>query len=388
MQDQRTGEKIVGDGRILVLSHRNLYEPKAWRGPWRELEAVLTEIDAVDVIAPRQGMWHRQRNRVAQRIGSYTPIGLNPGVETVTLQKDYDLFFTVIERTSELLHVNAIRGWRERSRMAICWMAEFYEHDIPNYKSVLKTLSSFDAVLFALTKIDAFKSILGDRIAHLTYGVDAIKFCPYPRRPSRFIDVLSIGGRADTTHQALLQMEKEDGILYLHDTMKGPLAVHDVDEHRLQLANLVKRSRYFIVNPGSIDQPEKIGKQLEFGSRYFEGLAAGAILLGDRPGNNQDFDRIFNWPDAVIHVPYGSENIREVIHDLDKDLIRQERIRNQNIAESLSKHDWVYRWESVLKLAGLQPLPKLLVRKQQLADILQAIMADQMRPAVQLAKLF
>lgn len=383
IQDQLIGEKVIGDGRILVLSHRNLYEPKAWRGPWRELEAVLPEIEAVDVIAPRQGTWYRQLNRVAQRIGTYTPIGLNPGVETVSLKKDYDLFFTICERTSELLHVNAIKGWRERSRMAICWMAEFYEHDIPNYKSVLKTLSHFDFVLFAFTKVDAFKSILGHRVAHLPYGVDAIKFCPYPKRPSRFIDVLSIGGRADTTHQALLRMEKDDDILYLHDTMKGPLAVHDVEEHRLQLSNLVKRSRYFIVNPGSIDQPEKIGRQLEFGSRYFEGLAAGAILLGDRPGNNPEFDRIFNWPDAVIHVPYGSESIREVIRELDKDLIRQERIRTQNIAESLSKHDWAHRWESVLKFAGLQPLPKLLVRKQRLADLLQTLKTDQMRPDVQ-----
>lgn len=382
MRNQLTGETVIGDGRILLLSHRNLYEPKAWRGPWRELEAVMAEVDTVDVISPRQGTWYRQRNRVAQHIGTYVPMGLNPGVETVSLKNDYDLFFTVCERTSELLHINAIKGWREHSRLAICWMAEFYEHDIPNYKSVLRTLSRFDFVLFAFTKIDAFKSILGHRVAHLPYGVDAIKFCPHPKRPSRFIDVLSIGGRADTTHQALLRMEKDDDILYVHDTMKGPLAVHDVEEHRLQLSNLVKRSRYFIVNPGSIDQPEKIGRQLEFGSRYFEGLAAGAILLGDRPRNNSEFDRIFNWSDAVIHVPYGSESIREVIHEIDKDLIRQERISTQNIAESLSKHDWVHRWESVLKLAGLQPLPKLLARKQRLAGLLQTLKSSQIRPDV------
>jgi len=380
--DQCTDERGVGEGRILFLSHKNLYEQEAWRGPYRELEAVLTEVDAVDVIAPKQGKWYHQRKRNAQRIGKYTPIGINPGAERVSLEKDYSLFFTVCEKPSELLDLHAIKDWRERSRMAICWMTEFYEHNIPYNKSVMRTLAHFDFVLFTFARTNAFKSLLGQRVTHLPYGVDTLKFSPYPQSPFRFIDVLSIGGRAGVTHHALLRMAKSDGILYIYDTLKD-LAVHDVEEHRLQLSNLVKRSRYFIVNPGSIDEPEKIGAQLEFGPRYFEGLAAGAILLGDKPRNNKEFDRILNWPDAVIHVPYGSDNIREVIRELDKDLIRQERIRIQNIAEALSNHDWAHRWESVLKLAGLQPLPKLLERKQRLADLLQLIRSDQLRSHVQ-----
>lgn len=380
--DQRTGERGASDGRILFLSHRDLYEQEAWRGPYREFETILTEVDAVDIIAPRRGKWYRQRSRNAQRVGKYTPIGLNPGVEEVSLKKDYALFLTVCEKPSELLHVHAIKDWREHSKVAICWMTEFYEHEIPTYKSIMKTLSHFDFVLFTTARIHAFKSLLGDRVRHLPYGVDNVKFCPYPQRPPRFIDVLSIGGRAHTTHKALLRMAKDDGILYLYDTIKD-LAVYHVEQHRLQLSNLAKRSRYFIVNPGSIDEPEKIGGQSEFGPRYFEGLAAGTVLLGDQPRNNKEFDRIFNWPDAVIHVPYGSENIREVIRELDKDLIRQEKIRNQNIAQSLSRHDWVHRWESVLNLVGLEPLLKLMERKQRLADMLQDLRADYLGAGVQ-----
>ncbi len=380
--EQLTGERVVSDGRVLFLSHKNLYEQEAWRGPGRELETVITEVDAVDVIAPRRGKWYHQRKRNAQRVGKYTSVGLNPGAEKVHLRKDYDLFFTVCEKPSELLNLNAIKDWRKHSKVAICWMTEFYEHNIPYNKSVLNTLLHFDWVLFTFARINAFKSLLGHRVTHLPYGVDNVKFCPYPQRPARFIDVLSIGGRAQATHNALLRMARNDGILYLYDSQRD-LAVYDVEEHRLQLSNLAKRSRYFIVNPGSIDEPEKVGGQQEFGPRYFEGIAAGAILLGDQPKGNEPFDRIFNWPDAVIHVPYGSENIGEVILDLDKNLIRQERIRNKNISESLSKHDWVHRWESVLKLAGLQPLQKLQERKQRLADMLQGLRADCLGAGVQ-----
>ena len=381
MMDQLTAERDINDARILLLSHRNLYEQEAWRGACREFEEVIAEVDTVDVIAPKPTKWYRQRKRNAQRVGKYTTIGLNPGAEKVSLKKDYALLFTVCEKPSELLHIHAIKDWRERSRVAICWMTEFYEHEIPYHKSVMKALLCFDLVLFTFTRINAFKSLLGNRVAHMPLGIDAIKFCPHLQRPSRFIDVLSIGGRADKTHQALLRMAKDDGFLYVYDTIKD-LAVYDVEEHRLQLSNLVKRSRYFIVNPGSIDEPEKTGGQLEFGSRYFEGLAAGALLLGERPGNNKEFDRIFNWSDAVIHVPYGSENIREVIRGLDNDVSRQEKLRNQNIAESLSKHDWVHRWEFVLNLGGLEPLSKLLVRKRRLADLLQTLRADPLQSHV------
>ena len=261
-------------------------------------------------------------------------------------------------------------------------MTEIYEHNITYNKSVMRTLARFEFVMYNFARLNALKTLLSNRVTYLPYGVDAIKFCPYPQRPTRFIDVLSVGGRASMTHNALLDMAKDDGILYIYDTLKD-LAVYDVEEHRLQLSNLAKRSRYFIVNPGSIDEPEKTGGQLEFGPRYFEGLAAGTILLGDQPKGNEAFDRVFNWPDAVIHVPYGSGNIREVMLDLDNNLIRQERIRNHNISESLSKHDWAHRWEPVLKLAGLQPLPKLQERKQRLADMLQLIRSDQLRSHVQ-----
>jgi hypothetical protein len=368
---QLTSERPSNDARTLLFSHRNLYEPEAWRAGYRELETVIAEVDAVDVVAPRRGKWYRQRKRNALRVGKYTPIVLNPGVEKVSLKKDYDLLFSVCEKPSDLLNVNAIKDWRDHCRKAICWMTEFYERDIPQYKSVLRTLSHFDLVLFSTVGTSAFKSLLGNRVAYLPPGIDSIKFCPYPETPYRFIDVLSIGRRAEETHKSLFRMSQSEGILYMYDTIKD-LAVYDVEEHRFLFANLAKRSRYFIVNPGKVDRSVETGGQSEFGPRYFEGLAAGAILLGERPKNNAEFDKIFHWPEAVFHVPYGSGHIREVIHELNKDPFRQERIRSRNITESLAKHDWVYRWEVVLNLAGLQPLAKLVERKKRLADLMKA----------------
>ena len=67
-------------------------------------------------------------------------------------------------------------------------------------------------------------------------------------------------------------MARETGLFYLHDTIGGSQAI-DSKEHRALFAKLAKRSRYFIVNPGKIDQPHVRGGQIEVGNRYFEGAA-------------------------------------------------------------------------------------------------------------------
>jgi hypothetical protein len=378
---QVTHDDCSNDARVLLFSHRNLYEPEVWRAGYRELESVIEEVDNVDVVAPRRAKWHYQRKRNALRFGKYTSLVLNPGVKNLRLKQEYDLLFIVCEKPSDLLSVNAIEKWREHCRTAICWMTEFYEKDIPQYKSVLKVLADFDHVLFTTVGTKEFKQLLKGKVSFLPAGIDTIKFCPYPHIPNRFIDVLSIGRRADPTHQALLRMAKNDGILYMYDTIKD-LSAYNVEEHRWLLANLAKRSRYFIAYPGKIDRPIETGEQSEFGQRYFEGLAAGAVLLGDRPRNNKEFDGIFDWPEAVIQVPYASENIREIIRDFEKDPIRAEKMRTHNIVESLSKHDWTHRWETVLKLAGLHPSSKLLERKQRLATLMTIVKSQPLRSGV------
>src|SRR5205823_3467150 len=115
---------------------------------------------------------------------------------------------------------------------------------------------------------------------------------------------------------SLLKMASEDGLFYLYDSIAGDQAI-DSAQHRMLFANVAKRSRYFIVNPGLIDRPDKRGDQIEIGNRYFEGTAAGAILVGERPDNEQ-FEKLFNWSDAVIPLPYNSPDINSLIEDLDK----------------------------------------------------------------------
>jgi hypothetical protein len=99
-------------------------------------------------------------------------------------------------------------------------------------------------------------------------------------------------------------------------------------------------------------------------------------MIGER-AKNKEFDKIFTYEDCVIKVPFGSEDIGDIIKDLDRQPERQAKILRRNIVQSLAHHDGAYRGESVPKTAGLEPLPGLIKRKQELAALAAVVQADQ-----------
>ena len=117
---------------------------------------------------------------------------------------------------------------------------------------------------------------------------------------------------------------------------------------------------------------EESGGQSELGSRYYEGAAAGAVLLGSKPVS-ASFQELFGWPDAVVEIePDGSDAAR-VIADLSREPERLREISRRNAREALLRHDWAYRWENVLSVAGLEPRPALGARKDRLKALANGI---------------
>ena len=162
-------------------------------------------------------------------------------------------------------------------------------------------------------------------------------------------------------------MAADNRFFYLYDSTSANQVLNPTD-HRTLFSNISKRSRYFIVNPGLIDRPDIRGTQIEIGNRYFEAAAAGSILLGERPNNGQ-FEKFFDWPDALIELPYNSPDAARFIQDLDKQPERQRSISRTNMQQALLRHDWLYRWEAILKAVGVAPLPQMEVRRKRLQTL-------------------
>jgi hypothetical protein len=361
--------------RVLIFSLRNIFGKALFRCPHYEFEDIICEIDSAVLLAPELDPSSR-RIELTTRLAYHTPLALNPGLNLTPDDNYYDVFFTICGFPQDLLMVNAVRNLRNACRTSVCLVDELWIKEIAKHRHFLRILATFDVIMLYYSQtVKPLSETIGRRCVFLPPGLDSLLFCPYPNPPKRTIDVYSIGRRSTVTHQRLLRLARETGIFYLHDSIGGSQAINS-KEHRGLFANVAKRSRYFLVNPGCIDQPKKTGNQIETSNRYFEGAASGAIMVGLHP-KNEEFQRLFDWPDAVTHLPYDSSDIDMVLEDLDRSPERLDGIRRTGVVQSLLRHDWVYRWEAVLNVVGLKPIQQLLDRKDRLKKLAGSIVREE-----------
>jgi hypothetical protein len=202
-------------------------------------------------------------------------------------------------------------------------------------------------------------------------GIDALRFCPVPDNPARTIDVCSIGRRAPDEHRALLARAERGEMFYVYDTV-ADFDVTDTREHRILLANLIKRSRYFITHPAKFNSLAETGGIPEMGSRFFEGAAGGAVMIGRAP-LSAAYDTCFDWPDAVIPTNGDGRRMAELVSELEAQPQRVIQIRQNNVIQSLRRHDWAYRWRQILDSVELSMTARLVARARCLNYVAQAV---------------
>ncbi|MEO1377635.1 MAG: glycosyltransferase [Cyanobacteria bacterium J06635_10] len=363
--------------RILVVSMRGCHS-EAFRSAEYEFEDVISTFDYADLLSPlpTSGFKYKLIKKVAN--GAGLALGksnlLHSGCQELVIDKEYDLLFFICQHFWDLTRINAIKGWRDKCKKAVLWIDELWAKELENHKTALclKLAKDFDYIFTTQShSVDAISKLINRPCYSLPYAVDAIKFCPYPQIPQRHIDVYSIGRRSPMAHKSLLELTQRENLLYLYDTIKG-LEMRNYQEHRTLYRNLIKRSRYFIANKAKFDSGNQTAGQEELGSRFFEGAAGGAIMIGTPP-NCEAYTTHFDWSDAVIEVPLNTTDIANVIADLNTQPERLIKIRKQNIMQSLLRHDWVYRWEEVLTKVGLSNTPKMLSRKAYLKNLAEMI---------------
>jgi spore maturation protein CgeB len=364
--------KPLSRPRICMPTSRDFIR-QAFRCGLYEAQDVLAEIDDVDLIClePEWGFRFRESwlKRLVYRDVTKRLAFLNPGLQTVRLTQEYDLFVAVCPFLWDLLHINAIERWEDHCRISVCWIDELWAAAIPAFRHWLHALDRFDYVFVGYAgSVAALSNAINRPCRWLPGAVDTLRFSPYPNPPERAIDVYSIGRRREDIHRVLLQAAGQRGLFYIHDTFQGAdTEVYNHRQHRDLFANLAKRSRYFMVAPAKIDQPETQG-QVEIANRYYEGAAAGAVMIGQQP-TCDSFGEMFSWPDAVIHVRPDGSDVLEVLAGLGSEPARVSAISRRNAAETLLRHDWVYRWKEIFRATGVEPSPRLAGRERRLKEL-------------------
>ena len=368
-----------GNANVLLLSLRSVENVVAYCAQY-EFEDVIASVTDADMAVP-EGLQGVELSRKAYKLARHLTgsrrlaDSVAPRFTARRLEKDYDLFLPVFSHPYQLFALSCIPDWRKRCGKAACFIAEAWDDLLPGY--LLELLSEFDHVFInARHAVKTIAGLIGRPCSYMPQAVDTLRFTPWPDPPPRSIDVCNMGRRSPVTHERLLESARQGRIFYYYDTIK-PAAkqvtfhVSSGPEHRFLLANLLKRSRYFIANRARANQPELIRGRDEIAGRFFEGIAAGAVVLGDPPGI-EEFRQRFDWPDAVISMPFDAPDVAQRIEELDADPARQARIRKENAANALLRHDWVHRLRTILEAIGVAPPARMLAREAHL----QALAAE------------
>jgi Glycosyl transferases group 1 len=363
-------------GNVLVLSMRRLANLVAFCLQY-EFEDVVAEVTGADRIdaGARPALELSRRAYKLTRLATRSrrlARAWAPRPSTIRLERDYELFFPIFNHAHELFALATVPDWRRRCRVAACFVNELWAHEMPGY--LLELLAEFDHVFVGIRHpVEEVARIVGRPCTYLPLAVDVLRFSPLPEPPPRTIDVCNIGRRSPVTHEALIRLARERKMFYYYDTVavsgagmkQRTFRVDDASEHRLLLAGLLQRSRYYIANRGRVNEPEVTMGRDEISGRFYEGAAAGTVMLGEPP-RTEEFERQFGWSDPVIRLPFDSPDVDRVLTELDRDPERLARIRRDNARNAALRHDWVYRLRAVFETVGLPPTPAMLAREQRL----------------------
>ena len=340
-----------------------------------EAQDVLVDVDEVDLICLDPGYGYEWKELCQRRLMfrdiSRRVIFANPGLHKVRLSREYDLFLVRCQTEKDLPDINAVENWKEKCKTSVCWIDEMWAAQLPWHKYWLHALNRFDHIFVTcFGTVDPLSKTLGRPVRWLPGAVDTLRFTPYPDPPARPIDVYSIGRRCEQIHRRFLQAAERKQIFYIYDTFLGASLskVYDYRQHRQHLANVAKRSRYFVVAPGKVDSKGETNGQSEVGGRYYEGSAAGAVMIGQAP-HSETFQHLFPWSDAVIRIEPDGCNVMDVLADLASDPGRVAAAAQRNAVGALLRHDWIYRWKEVLDVAGLEPTAGMVSREGHLKDL-------------------
>ena len=367
-------------GKALLLSERRIADLVAYclAYEFEDIFAAVTgaqRIDATDLPAlefsRRAYKFARLAfgsPRLARRLAPYPR-------SKVVLERDFELFFPVFSHTFELYSLASIPNWRQRCRKAACFITEVGSDLLPEY--LLELLSAFDHIfLGSHHSVQDMARITGRPCTYLPLAVDVPRFTPASLDQPRPIDFCNIGRRSPVTHQALLEEAERQQSFYYYDTVAASGAdlkqrtfrVDSPHEHRGMLATILKHSCYYIANRSYVNQPEFTAGRDEISARFYEGAAAGTVMIGEAP-RTEEFKRQFDWPDALIHVPFDSPDIGRILAELNGDPERLRTVRRNNAREAALRHDWLHRIRVVFNVLGLLPTEEMRARGQRLDQI-------------------
>jgi len=122
-----------------------------------------------------------------------------------------------------------------------------------------------------------------------------------------------------------------------------------------------------MVVPAKMNAPET-GGQVEIGYRFFEGAAAGTVMIGAAP-DCEAYRELFSWPEVVTEIQPDGSDVMAILSELSSKPEQIAAISRRSTKEALTRHDWVYRWNEMFRVVGVEPSRRMAVRERRLKEM-------------------
>ncbi|MCP3993341.1 MAG: glycosyltransferase family 1 protein [Actinomycetia bacterium] len=355
--------------RVAIISSRGI-EPVVGFSGWYEFEDMVCRLDRADRIDLGRGRddrrlrLTRRGEQVARKAGAPTKQHLRLA-QTLELSGQYDLVLAVLTRISDLFLLDQLGDWTKAGRISAVMLTEAWRPSVEDSFGLTDLLAELDLVFCSGSEGTNALRDNGLPETHLLWpGVDCDRFAPH-LPDDRRIDVYNPGRRDETTHASLKGAARDRGWFYLYDSTAAP-TTSDVIGHRVSYAELVRRSRVMIANSAKFDQLDQLRAGRDVPGRHFEAAGAGTVIVGDSPDpRNLELAQVD--PGRLVQMPSSTDDVGPLVALLaDRD--RWAELSRMARREALERHDWAYRWSTILGAAGIDHLPPLDERIAALAE--------------------
>ena len=359
---------LDGDRDMIVLSQRDAPGGPAGQlaySAWNEAENILVEHGGA-----RLGLidLHRHHRRVRLRRvagrglrrfgGSHRLVpARSDGLLAPVDEADHLVFMA--HGAWELALVERLGRLRRSAKTISVWMPEVWPSELDG-RLAFEGYDMIDHVFVGIREVvDLFSDLAPNAdVRCLPPAADVLTFGGPDPEPKRNIAVIGIGRREPTQHGRILEWAAANQELYLYDTLHGKAVSWRA--HRDAVAGWYRQSRMAVCNYGKHDRPHEIGDLRIVPGRLFEGLAAGAVLIGMPPDEENQRQLV----GEVVVESSDSTDLGDLLDTYNDPAARRDTsLRNASLAAR--RHDWAHRWRDVLDVLDI-PRPERLDQRLEL----------------------
>lgn len=339
---------------VVVLSQSSMHVVP-YLSAIAEIEDTLVDMLGADLVSlqPAGGRWAdtvRERQRLRKLAGRWTatrPLQLD------TVQRHHDVGVVIVNNLHQLGMLEALPHWRTYADRWVVFITEIWPSFVDSSLATLqRVVPCFDHVFTTMRwTVERLSAISGVPWTFVPHPVDVLHV-PFYTDDHRNIDVANFGRRGEVQHATLAAWCERTDRFYQYDT--GMPIITDHRQHRAHYVEQCARSKVFVSNFARFDQRDLHGGNVEFGLRYFEGLAAGTIMLGEHPAPERVREVIGDAPGIFDFAADATEMPAELL-DLLADTAACDRVHAAHRALALRRHDVAHWWSSVVDTTGLPP---------------------------------